>query len=319
MDRAGAVLSEPRRERLPLDGALWIVNPIAGVGRGQANADRLRAELPDARVRRTTRGGEAAELARAAVAEGFHTVVVVGGDGTLTEVVDAVVAADAPPDFRVGFVPAGTCNDFSRCRDVSERLADLLDPERALPTDVGSVTYATPDGPRSRHFVVNCTVGLVSAIGERFTRKTRANLALKRIDLELAQAVDGILTLARWRPLPLRIDVDGERVETNAINLAVMKVPHFAGGLSFGDHGAIDDGRLATVLVRGDGRAAATAAMWRAFRGRFARGRPELTHWPATSVRVDCERSFPVEVDGEIAGTTPAEFRILPRRLLTIT
>jgi YegS/Rv2252/BmrU family lipid kinase len=318
VDGTGAVLSQAAGERLPLDGALWIVNPIAGVGGGRANAERLHAELPDARVRTTTRGGEAAELARAAVADGLHTVVVVGGDGTLTEVVHAVVDAGASPDFAVGFVPAGTCNDFSRGRDVSPRLADLLDRGRAMATDVGRVTYATPDGPETRHFIVNCTVGLVSAIGERFTRKTRSNLALKRINLELAQAVDGVATLARWRPLPLQLEVDGERVESNAINLGVMKVPYFAGGLSFGDFGAIDDGRLATVLVTGDGRADATRAMVRAFRGRLA-GRPELTHWPAEHVRVDCERSFPVEVDGEIAGTTPAEFEILPKRLLTIT
>ena len=318
MDGTGAVLSEPRAGRVPLDGALWIVNPIAGVGRGRANAERLRAELPDAHVRLTTRAGEAAELARAAVTDGLHTVVVVGGDGTLTEVVEAAVSAGAGPDFAVGFVPAGTCNDFSRCRDLSPRLADLLDCGRARATDVGQVTVATPDGPAVRHFVVNCTIGLVSAIGERFTRKTRANLVLKRIDLELAQAADGVATLARWRPLPLRVEVDGERTDANAVNLAVMKVPYFAGGLSFGEFGAIDDGRLATVLVRGDGRADATAAMWRAFRGRLD-GRPELTHWPAEHVRVDCERDFPVEVDGEIAGTTPAEFRILPRRLLTIT
>lgn len=318
MDGAGLALTDPPAQRLPLDGALWIVNPIAGVGRGRTNAQRLRAELPGAEVRETTRAGEAAELARAAVAGGLHTVVVVGGDGTLTEVVEAAVGSGAGPDFAIGFVPAGTCNDFSRCREVSPRLADLLDRGRAIATDVGQVTVTTPAGPVTRHFVVNCTIGLVSAIGERFTRKTRGNLFLKRINLELAQAADGVAALARWRPLPLRLDVDGERVESNAVNLGVMKVPHFAGGLSFGDYGAIDDGRLAAVLVRGDGRAHATAAMWRAFRGRLE-GRPELTHWPAEHVRVDCERSFPVEVDGEIAGTTPAEFRILPRRLLTIT
>ena len=318
MHSAGAVLNPAVGGRPPLDGALWIVNPVAGVNGRRANAERLSRELPDAEVHVTRGPGEAADVARGAVRAGLHTVVVVGGDGTLTEVVDAVVGADAGPDFAVGFVPAGTCNDFSRCRDVSPALGGLLDRDRARPTDVGRVTVTTPAGSATRHFVVNCTVGLVSAIGERFTRKTRTNLALKRMNLELAQTLLGIETLALWRALPLRLDVDGERVEESATNLAVMKVPHFAGGLSFGDFGTIDDGRLATVLVTGDGRADATSAMWRAFRGRL-NGRPELSHWAASRVRVDCERPFPVEVDGEIAGTTPAEFQILPRRLLTIT
>ncbi|MEA2474273.1 MAG: diacylglycerol kinase [Thermoleophilaceae bacterium] len=318
MAGAGALVTDRAGGPLPLDGTLWIVNPIAGVGRGRANAERLRRELPAADVQLTTRAGEAAELARDAVHTGFHTVVVVGGDGTLTEVADAVIDEDPSGELAVGFVPAGTCNDFSRCRELSPTLHGLLDRARARRIDVGRVTYATPRGPESRHFVVNCTVGLVSRIGERFTRKTRANLALKRVSLELAQGVLGVDTLARWRPLPLRLTVDGTPVHSSATNLAVMKVPHFAGGLSFGDFGAIDDGRLSTVLLGGMSRPAVAHAMWRAFRRRLE-GHPELRHWAAEHVRVECDRPFPVEVDGEIVGTTPAEFQVLPRRLLTIT
>jgi diacylglycerol kinase (ATP) len=318
MADAGAVVTARAGGSLPLDGAIWVVNPVAGVGRGRANADRLRRELPAANVHVTARAGEAAEVARAAVRGGLHTVIVVGGDGTLTEVVDAVVDEDPAGATAVGFVPAGTCNDFARCRDVSPTLGGLLDRGRARRIDVGRVTCTTPDGPVTRHFVVNCTVGLVSALGERFTRKTRANLALKRLSLPLAQTVLGLDTLARWRALPLRLAVDGTPFEASATNLAVMKVPYFAGGLSFGEHGAIDDGHLATVLVEGCGRARTAHAMWCAYRRRLER-HPGVRHWPARHVRVDCDRPFPVEVDGEIAGTTPAEFRVLPRRLLTIT
>jgi diacylglycerol kinase family enzyme len=66
------------------------------------------------------------------------------------------------------------------------------------------------------------------------------------------------------------------------------------------------------------GRPRVAHAMWCAFRRRLEE-HPRLRHWAAETVRVECDRPFPVEVDGEIAGTTPAEFRVLPRRLLTIT
>nr|MDQ3935482.1 hypothetical protein [Actinomycetota bacterium] len=270
------------------------------------------------RIHRTSEPGEAAAVARRAVHDGLHTIVVVGGDGTLTEVADAVLSEGAAREPAVGFVPAGTCNDFARCREVSPTAAALLDRSRAQWIDVGRVTCATPRGPETRHFVVNSTVGLVSRMGERFTLKTRANLALKRAGLELAQAVLGVETLARWRPLPLRLTVDGVEHEARATNLAVMKVPFFAGGLSFGHFGALDDGRLSTVLVRGMSRPRVAAAMWRAFRRRLE-GHPELRHWSAESVVVETDDPFPVEVDGEIAGTTPARFEVLPRRLLTIT
>ena len=312
------VLRGTSNGRLPLDGALWIVNPTAGTGRGGQQARRLREELPGAEVHETTRPGEAAQVARQAVLGGVHTVVVVGGDGTLTEVADAVVKEDPHGNVAVGFVPAGTCNDFARGRDLSPDLAGLLDRDRARRIDVGRVTYHTPDGPETRHFVVNCTVGLVSVIGRRFTAKTPANLALKRVSLELAQGVLGMDTLARWRPIDLNLRVDGATFEARATNLAVMKVPYFAGGLTFGDFGAPDDGRLSTVMLGGMGRPCVAYAMWRAFRRRLE-DHPRLQRWNAESVSVKTLTPYPVEVDGEIAGTTPAEFGVLPRRLLTIT
>ncbi|HEX8067275.1 MAG TPA: diacylglycerol kinase family protein [Thermoleophilaceae bacterium] len=302
----------------PADDALWIVNPTAGFGRGRRQEERLRRELPDARVHRTTRAGEAAEVAARAVRDGCRTIVVVGGDGTLTEVAGAVLADDGPEDVAVGFAPAGTCNDFSRGRAASRDMAGLLDRDRGVRIDVGHVTFATDGGTGSRHFVVNSTVGFVSRLGERFTRKTSANLALKRVGLEVSQAVLGADTLARWRPLRLTLTVDGERIESEATNLAVMKVPYFAGGLSFGDFGTLDDGRLHAVLLGGLSRPRVANAMWRAFRRRLD-GHPALRHWAAGTVTVESDPPWPVEVDGEIVGRTPATYTVLPRRLTTIT
>jgi YegS/Rv2252/BmrU family lipid kinase len=320
MAGTGAVLTEPVRARLPVDGAVWIVNPVAGPrNRARQQEERVRRQVPGARVHRTSRAGEATEVARRAVRDGLHTVVVVGGDGTLTEVANAVLDEDSRGEVVVGFVPTGTCNDFARAREVTDDLARLLDPARVRAIDVGRVTCASPDGPQSRWFVVNCTVGMVSAIGERFTRKGRFNMAMKRVSVTLAQTVYGAESVARWRRPAVRLELDSQEVTSDLTNLAVLKVPHFAGGLTFGSSRARpDDGRLEVVLIEGRSRPGVLRILVRAFTHRLD-GHPAIRSWLVRSARVETEVPLPVEVDGEIAGRTPAEFTVLPRRLLTIT
>lgn len=298
--------------------ALWVVNPIAGYGRGGACEDRVRRELPGAEIHRTTAPWDAYEAARAAVRAGRRTVVAVGGDGTLSEVANGVLDEDDTGEVAVAFVPAGTLSDFSRGREPSPTLAGVLDRRRARRIDVGRVTCAGPDGPVTRWFVVNCTVGIVSAIGQRFVEKPPLNLALKRVSVRLAEAVYTVETALRWRPVEMRVTTDEDEWRTPATNLGVMKVPWFAGGMSFGSELEPDDGLLDAVLVDGVGRAGLARVLWKAFRNEL-RGDPALRSARTTGVEVETERPLPVEVDGDIVGRTPARFAVEPRRLLTIT
>jgi diacylglycerol kinase (ATP) len=299
----------------PPESALWIVNPIAGRARENRVDERLRDELRDARVHRTTQAGEAGAVAADAVRAGVRTVIVAGGDGTLSDVANAVLDAGAPPDFTLGFVPAGTCNDFARGRELAPRLTDLLDRRRARLVDVGRVTCSGG----SRWFLVNSTVGLISTIGERFIEKHPLNLALKRVSIQLAEAVYGIDTILRWRAPRLKLRIGDERVELAATNLAVLKVPYFAGGLRFDSTVAPDDGALEAVAIGALSRPRVLALMLEAFARGELRRRDAIRSWTAQDIHVDADRPVPVEVDGEIAGHTPATFSVEPRCLWTIT
>ncbi len=308
----------PAKRTLDADQALFVVNPMAGAGRRDENERRIRSDVPGARIHRTTHRGEASAVAAAATRAGVPLIVVVGGDGTLGEVVDGIVRARGDWSPAVGFVPAGTCNDFARGRELCRSLSELLVCDRAGPVDVGRVTFQTQDGLATRHFVVNCTIGLVTAIGERFTRKGRIGQALKRRSVTLAEAVYSIDALLHWRPVRLRIESDAGAFAAPVTNLGVLNVPYFAGGLSFGPVVAPDDGLLTLAVVAGMPRAAVARVVWKAFRQRLAED-ASLRCWSASEIRVDAERPTPVEVDGEIAGWTPATFTVLPGRLMTIT
>ncbi|RIV39084.1 diacylglycerol/lipid kinase family protein [Micromonospora radicis] len=299
------------------DRVVCVVNPSSGVRRGRTTEQRIAAELPDAQCWVTRYPGHGIALGRQAVEDGYGTVVAVGGDGTLSEVANGMLAAGGEK-VRLGYVPAGTCNDFARGRRPVAHLGGLLDRTRDQQTDVGTVTFTRPDGTRGhRYFLVGGTVGLISVIGQRFTEKTPVNRVLKRLHLPLAETASSLRTLARWRPVAVRLELDGEPSHRIITNLAVLKVPYFAGGLTFGRPRPARAGHLDAVRVAGVGRVGVVGLMWRVFRGAAA-GHPAIHLQEVRTVRVDADRPLPVEVDGEIVGSTPAEFSVHPSCLTTV-
>ncbi|GAA0362107.1 diacylglycerol kinase family lipid kinase [Micromonospora gifhornensis] len=299
------------------DRVVCIVNPASGVRRRRTIARRLAAELPEAQCWFTRHPGHGVALGRQAVEDGYATVVAVGGDGTLSEVANGILTAGGEK-VRLAYVPAGTCNDFARGQRPVSNLGGLLDRTQDRETDVGTVTFTRPDGTRDhRYFLVSCTVGLISVIGQRFTEKTPVNRVLKRLSLQLAETASSVRTLTGWRPVAVRLELDGEPSDQVITNLAVLKVPYFAGGLTFGHAQPPQAGRLDAVRVAGVGRLGVVGLMWQVFRGAAA-GHPAIHRQEVRRVRIDADSPLPVEVDGELVGFTPAEFSVHPSCLKTV-
>ena len=68
--------------------------------------------------------GHARELAATAAAQGTDTVIVIGGDGTVNEVVNGLLTAGRDPLPRVGIIPAGSSNDFSKSLGIPQHLRE---------------------------------------------------------------------------------------------------------------------------------------------------------------------------------------------------
>lgn len=96
---------------------LMIANPGSGKGNAPDHAQNLECIIKDeyeadVDIRETTEVGDAEEWAKAAKGEGYDTVICLGGDGTVNEVINGLMAVEEPPVF--SFVPIGTANDLGR-------------------------------------------------------------------------------------------------------------------------------------------------------------------------------------------------------------
>jgi YegS/Rv2252/BmrU family lipid kinase len=146
---------------------LLIVNPRSGGGRTGSMFDKMRGPIERALgpvdVALTERSRHAVEIAREAALAGRETVVAVGGDGSVHEVVSGLMEAreqrgDAPLTTRLGIIGQGTGGDFRKTLGIEHRLdryCEVIAAGRSRPIDVGRFTYVSHDGRSERGFFVN--------------------------------------------------------------------------------------------------------------------------------------------------------------------
>jgi diacylglycerol kinase (ATP) len=303
-----------------------IFNPASGRGRGgkriPAYLDLLKKHLGSFDHSVTKASGDEGALARAALEAGARTVVAVGGDGTWSQVADAVMAW---PGARFGVLPSGTGNDFGRNLGLS--YDDPADAVRALTSgrtrrvDVGRVvTPSAPDARRAdkgayrtRHFLNLVGFGFDIAVidAAASARLLKGAVLYKVTALQQLFRFPGVL-------LDLVSGESGARGGRHLI-LTISNGRFFGGGFPIAPDARVDDGLLHACLI-GDAPALRRAALF----NQAERGR----HVSAPEVQIISDRHFSVrfpdngppprfEVDGDVYGSQghAVDVELLPSAL----
>jgi YegS/Rv2252/BmrU family lipid kinase len=246
-----------------------------------------------------TRGpGHATDLARNAATGGASLIIVAGGDGTIHEVANGLVALDGeiPP---IGIIPVGTGNDFFRMLGGSKAPGAALDEILAGAVrrfEVGRVRY---NGTES--VFVNL-LGL--GVDVEVLRKRAEFPRLKGLTQYLVALVSA---LTSFRPVSVKVDFEGSEgsgeksfVENRTILIAVTVGPSVGGGFLLNPDASPLDGLLDLFFVEPLGMLKLARYIPRVIRGTH-RGLPELIQRRIT--RAVIERSdgkpFFFEMDGE--------------------
>ncbi|MGN6699732.1 MAG: diacylglycerol/lipid kinase family protein [Thermomicrobiales bacterium] len=299
--------------------ATWvIVNPAAGAGQAErrwpALADRLHAAGLAFTAAVTCRPGDATWLARDAAAGGATTIAVVGGDGTVNEVVNGLLAAGADSVTRpaLAILPAGTGADFARSRGIRSldgAIAALLHGQ-AQTIDLGHVTFRDEaGGEQTRLFANVADCGLGPIVSQQIAGAPKG--------LGPAAYFYGALrAIAGYRPVEVRVGVDDHIAYTGPSQLvAVANSAYFGGGMHIAPKASSADGQFDIVILGDVSRAALTTDLLpRVYRGAHLR-HPAIHFARGAAVTIETSAPLPLETDGEIAGTTPARFTLLPGAL----
>jgi diacylglycerol kinase (ATP) len=290
-----------------------ILNPYSGRYTGRKRWPEAQAALAAAgfayQLASTERPGHARELARDAALAGYSPIIAVGGDGTVSEVVNGLAdaAGAGAPLGPLGILPVGTANDIVDTLGIPRDLAaaaQVLARGRRRMIDLGEVN--------GRLFVNNSAIGLepfVTLIQQRIRR-------IQGPPRYLLAALRGIAARPRWN---MRLEWDGGSYAGPVSLVAVGNGPRSGGLFYMAPHADMADGRLTFVYGYRAGRLQLLRLLPRTLRpgaGSYVEI-DDINEVHATWLRLQMDPPAPAHADGEVFAPAIAalEYRIWPARL----
>jgi YegS/Rv2252/BmrU family lipid kinase len=295
-----------------VEPALVIFNPRAGeklgFARPSAAAEEIGALLTAAGVRfelrSTEAAGHATALARDAVQQERNLVISAGGDGTASEIAQAL----ANSATTLGLLPMGTVMNTLRTLSIPrdlERAAQTIADGRVLAMDLGRVG--------DHMFLEAGGVGLDAGLYEFFTeleRGARPHGVLPRLLRFLYQLGKPAIT----------VEYEGHRARTHAPMVSIANGPFVGAAYAIAPEARVDDGLLDVVVFHGATVLRLLFHLFAIAGGRSLPPPPEASHVHVRSVHVSTRqrRPLPVHADGEPLGVTPTDFEVAPAALRVI-
>ncbi|MDH4413302.1 MAG: diacylglycerol kinase family protein [Rhizobium sp.] len=292
-------------------------NPIAGGRAGQKRWPPLlaafRQRFPDLEIHESRSSGDARRLAGELATGPYDLLVVAGGDGTISDVVDGVLTSSRP-DMPLAFLPVGTGCDFVRNFALPADPAALADHIANAPLrriDAGLLISRDAAGnEQRRHFANITSVGISGEIVDAVNAPGRPRI----LNGPLRFLVHSALAMLRYRPYDFEVLVDGMLVHQGRLALvAIANGGWFGGGMHITPDADITDGLFEVAVMREERVLGLLNLLGRLHSAGHV-GHPLLSFHRArrVDIRPRDPARFPIEVDGEapIRGGFVAE--ILP-------
>jgi diacylglycerol kinase family enzyme len=265
----------------------------------------------DTKVIRAETPRHCERAARDALYSGDLFLAAVGADRAVHHVANGLFEDGHPihPEAVLGVIPVGVPSDFVRTFGLptdAGRACDHLAGERFFPIDAGTVS-AGPGGSAVRRTFVNIAeVGLGASIVRRMDRLPGA-LGRGRRFLAFW------LALAAFRLTHVRLTGDRRTWEGSIHDLVVANGQYQGDGLRISPRSWPDDGYLDVLVMKGP-RSDAFTMLPKTPLGEHV-PHPNIVEYRSRTLRVESERPLWVHADGQLVGTTPATFEVVPKAI----
>jgi diacylglycerol kinase (ATP) len=233
---------------------------------------------------------------RDAVKAGIPLVIVGGGDGTMSAVVQHFVGKETT----MGVLPFGTGNAFARDLSIPFTLPEACKVITEGTTRRIDLGYAGND-----YFVNVVTAGLTARIVVELNSEAKKRLGRLAYVFAMARA------LARMKAFHAKVITPDQTLEFETLQVVVGNGRYHAGPFPLAPDASITEGKLSMYALATTNRAAFLKLAWMLRTGRQCE-LPEVYGLSMESGRLETTPSRKVVVDGEIVGKTPIEFKVVP-------
>jgi len=271
----------------------------------------------------TDESGEGTTLAKEAAHRGVKLIIACGGDGTISEVANGILASGK--DVELGILPSGTGGDFRRTLEISSNTRDaasVLRTGRTRRIDIGKVTFIDNGGAEvTRYFLGVASCGLSTKVIERIK-----NGAPDWLPTNTPQWLGGrisfgaslVQTAMRSASARVVVQIDDSREQKlSIVSLCIANARYFGGGMKIAPNAKLADGKFDVITVADISALKIVTSAPRLYFGSHL-SMSEVSHKLAKKIVVrpgDKDERITLEIDGELPGRLPAQFQIIPEAL----
>jgi diacylglycerol kinase (ATP) len=305
------------------EAPLLVVNPHSGGGNTGKVFPELKTTiervLGKCDVVFTEAPGHAIELARNAVKDARSLIVAIGGDGTIHEVVNGVMSANAQHATRIGVIGQGTGGDFRRTLGLEHRLDRYLESitsGRTRKVDVGRISFRARDGKRGERYFVNIASCGMGGLVDRYVAD-----ASRLLGGTVAYFGASLRALATIRVGQLKCtitDANGTREEKiRSYMFAICNGRYFGSGMHVAPMADTSDGHFEVVSIDAPSKLGFALTSQAIYTGGHI-GKSGVVHFRCSKIAIDLHNEdardvFLLDVDGEQLGGLPIEIEMLPQ------
>lgn len=266
----------------------FICNPTSGSSKAAKAMDAIRTELERLNIEYefhiTEEKRHATRLARQLTKEGYTDIIVIGGDGTLHEVLNGLVN---PANANLGIIPCGSGNDFATAANIP--LEPLSALKLILSSDAKYTDYMVCSGIRGINI-------MGTGVDVEILKRCYKSKILKG---KLKYAVSTVLSIISYKYPHVEASVNGQKRERDCFIVCTANGSVFGGGITIASRAKIDDGKLDFVLVNGMTASKKPKALLHLAKGKIL-DIPETEFCNTESVKAVFNTPVDIQIDGEI-------------------
>lgn len=299
-----------------------IVNPVSGSGKGLTDIPLITKLLRENGIifdiAFTERKYHATELVVGAIKNSYRHIIVVGGDGTMHEVVNGLFIQQviAPVDVTLAVIAAGTGNDWIRMYGIPPKYTDAIKAIVAGKTfrqDVGKVTYYESRVHQVRYMANMAGMGFDAYVNRHYNK-----LKEKSINTRWLYVLSMFKAIFKYFSKYYEIFIDEKRVWRGRMFTAAIGIGKYnGGGMRQTPEAISNDGLFDLTIIRRMCNINVLFNIKRLYNGQIYKLK-QSTHLRGGNIRVTSNGYATIEVDGEALGEAPFTFETIPEALTVI-
>lgn len=287
----------------------YIINPAAGNGRINKIQTKLKARLKELDIAgefvKSTGVGDVTKLARMGIEKGYKTIVAVGGDGTIHEVINGIDDSNVA----LGIIPMGSTNELANTLGIPDwqSASNILSARKTEVMDLGKIG--------EKLFVTNVSLGFNNFLLDLLGPKNNSSLGRLKFGASLfSKAV-------KFKSFPVTLEfAENYNVEADCFNLTISNGKFFniLPQKSFSMNQSKPQDNLLDVIIIGSLPFSKIIKFSSAKPGSEIVDPSRISVFRTRKVKIKTKKPLTLTADGQVVTDTPAVVEIADKKLRVI-